>query len=244
MKVYNSFGEMFEARSGSCLCVLNRTSGSCSTIYSSPLFEEYIKDYMPERGYGSNQLEQILVGVNKLWYQYHNDGDYLNRTEDYRIRNDAEAKNDFFNWIVSDGDRDVVNEFLEMYGYDVVGSESSLGDQFYISSARQLRNDYSALIDYVKNYSGYDKVGNDSRLTHDNENDAWLDTYAELVESADPNTGRYISAMRSANSDREYSLALNALIRFVTQNLPKYEGNINGWKFRNIPKDEVSSWFK
>ena len=241
MKVYNSFNEMFNAQSGRDLGVFNRTGGSSSNVYSSPLFEEYIKDYMPERGYGSNQLEQILVGVNKLWYQYHNDGEYLNRTEDYRIRNDAQAKNDFFNWIVSGGDRDIVNEFLEMYGY---GVESSFDDQYYISSARRLRNNYSALIDYVKNYSGYDKVGNDSRLTHDNENDAWLDVYAELVESADPNTGRYISAMRSANSDREYSLALNALIRFVTQNLPKYEGNIIGWKFRNIPKDEVSGWFK
>jgi len=252
MKIYNSFGDMFNAQSGQKqdMSVFNRTTSAPEPIKTNPKFDEYTERYMPASGEGENQLEQILVGVNKLAYRYENDGECLNSEEDYDASRDDAIYEYFVEWL-KDGfyndDSDVMY-FLQDQGYydpDMFDDEDEaiedLEKRFDDGLANEIADDSIA-----RNYwrEGYfeGREPQDGWLSHDSENQNYLSEYCSMVVGADPDTYKYIHAMEEAITDTMYANALNDLISFVTSRLDIYEGH--PWQFKDIPMSEIKSWFK
>ena len=82
MKFYNDFNSIFNAQSGNSMkFVVNANCGVSGLATYNPGFLKLSEERMPGTGMGKTQLEQILVGVNKLAYRFLNDGDTLNSEE-------------------------------------------------------------------------------------------------------------------------------------------------------------------
>ena len=262
MKTYNNFNDMFNSQSNiKNVGVFNRKSCGTTPVKPNPQFEAYTKKYMPSQGVGKNDVERMLVAVNGLGYRFNNDGECLNDVPDYNVYNDDELRNEFFNWLQA-GDSDVA-QFLD--GTDYYDSEADYEDeddddfdpdyddpdsydpeerlherlQDY-SFANEIVEDDSMFEDWYNTYYDGDAYGDN--LSSNSESENGLDSLAKTIESIDPEAGFIIEDLRISDTSTSYAETLEELIAYVAEHLPEYEGF--GWKFADVPVNEMKSWFK
>ena len=254
MKTYHNFNEMLNAQSGiKSTNVFNRRSSDVRYIEPNDIFVEYTDRWLPDTFEGKNQLERVLIGVNKLLYEYENNGVCLNHYEGYDHTKDPELTDNFKYWL--EGGGSVVADFIRGTDFDPVDyddfdeEEEDYEDVLseYLASNRYLvdqiaRNRGMRETWYLDYYVGKDSDGYDGVLGADEEEHNWLDDYAGMIIDADPRLEGNIEALCSADTDEAYARELKELVNDVVSYIPEYEGG--EWRFKDIPENEVKGWFK
>lgn len=216
--------------------VFNREYSDYSGVETTPEWDELSDEYMPRKGKGRNDFEKILVAVNRIGHRYNNAGDMLNSVEDYEQSDDSQLYEDADEWLK--------DKYNDKYGglSDVPSDDDDDYEDEYDEDDDPIPNGLDGLDPTERDewINQYLEEG-DNYTNYDNEEMARsLDWCAKMLVEVNPEYDSYIQALRDAATGAEYESAYKRLLAFAERDV---RDRLH-WQFRDIPKKEVSGWFR
>lgn len=252
MKYYNNFNDLYNAQANNSKSVFNRYADDLGDA-ENVSFDNLMETYLPADGDGDSQIEKMVSGVSYLVARYLNAGECMNWRTDYDPWDDESLGSEYTDWLNGMGEDEDAFNFAQNHnldlpvGYDLadIADIDEFNEQFDQSDIDNMVNalgsSNSAFSDWLSSYYEADDSSGNS-LSGDVEDHNKFDKTEKAVVSADPRTSRFFESLRDAGTSSDYAKALNDLMDFVVSHASEYEG-FKGWKFKDIPEEEVAGWF-